>query len=240
MNEHKGLELRLPIKGKSILTVIIVIIIIAIAAGTMMYFKGRKSAAEKYETVIEELEAENEKLSDPVAQYEIASQEINIDLINSEIQDIGELATVEYLFTDAGKYEDSAELFGQDVPFTKKSFIIKWNGTVKAGVRIEEVTAEVDRANKEIVVHIPPAEILSYDPDTDSVEILDEKSSIFNPVKVGDVKKFDAISEDAMKQRAIENGILEKAFENAKKIIQNMLYTDLVKELDFKITFQEM
>ena len=55
--------------------------------------------------------------------------------------------------------------------------------------------------------------------DNSSIETLDEKDGLFNPVKVEDVRTFDTVSKNAMAERAIENGILDKAFENAKEIM---------------------
>ena len=165
---------------------------------------------------------------------------IDIRVINAEIQDIGELATIEYLYTDAGKFEDPAELFGKEIPFsfTTKSFIVKWDGTIKAGVDISKVTAEVNKEKKEIVVHIPEAEILSHEIEDDSIETLDEKDGLFNKIKVEDIREFDINSKAAMEQRAIENGLLDKAFENAKSIIYKLLDTDMVEELEYSITFE--
>ena len=65
---------------------------------------------------------------------------------------------------------------------------------------------------------MPKARILSHQIDKDSIETLDQKDGLFNPVKVEDVRTFDSVSQDAMEERAIENGILDKAFENAKNI----------------------
>ena len=65
-----------------------------------------------------------------MAVYEEASKEVDIRLINSEIQNIGELATIEYMYTDAGKFEDPKSLFGKNIPFTTKSFIAKWDGVI--------------------------------------------------------------------------------------------------------------
>ncbi len=144
---------------------------------------------------------------------------------------------MEYLYTDAGKFEDPKQLFGKDVPFTTKSFIAKWDGVIKAGVDISQVTAEIDNTNKEVIVHIPKAEILSHEIDSDSVETLDQKNGLFNTVKVEDVREFDAKSKDAMEKRAIENGILDKAFENAKNIIEKLIGS-AIQEFEYTIRFE--
>lgn len=207
---------------------------------SIIFVVGYVKAADKYKTVIAELEAENERLSDPVVVYEVATREINISLINSQIQDIGELATVEYLYTDAGKFEDPKQVFGKNIPFTTKSFIAKWDGAIKAGIDISKVVAEVDDANKKIIVTIPKAEILSHEIDNESIETLDQKNGLFNPVKVEDIREFDAVSKDAMEKRAIENGILDKAYENAKGIIYRLVNTELVQELEYSIEFEDV
>lgn len=227
-------------KGKLIVFALILLGILIVVL--LIFVKGYKSASQKYDEIVKELEAEVQRLSDPVAVYEQASKEVDINIINSEIQDIGELATVEYLYTDAGKFEDPAKIFGKDIPFsfTTKSFIAKWDGVIKAGVDISQVAAEIDKDNKIITVHIPDAEILSHEIDNDSIETLDQKDGLFNAVKVEDVRTFDAISKDAMNQRAIENGLLDKAFENAKGIIKKLICTDVVEEQGYIVRFVEI
>ena len=98
---------------------------------------------------------------------------------------------------------------------------------------------EVSAANKEIIVCVPEAEILSHEIDNESIETLDEKNGLFNPIKVEDVREFDGISKDAMEQRAVENGLLEKAQENAESIIYKLIDTDAVRELEYTITFKK-
>lgn len=229
-------------KIKSFIVLAVVIVAVLVVAGAVIRIKSYQDAEGKYEAAIKELEEEVDRLSNPVVAYEEATRTVDISVVNAEIQSIGELATIEYLYTDAGKYEDAAELFGKEIPFsfTTKSFIAKWDGSIKAGVDISKVTAEVDDAAKEIVVHIPKAEILSHEIDDDSIETLDERNGLFNKLKVEDIREFDAISKEAMEKRAIENGLLDKAYENAKEIIRRLIDTGLVEELDYTITFEEI
>lgn len=203
-----------------------------------IFIKGYSTAKQRYEDVIAELEAEVERLSEPIAVYEEASKEVDIKVINAEIQNIGELATIEYLYTDAGKFEDPKQLLGKNIPFTTKSFIAKWDGVIKAGVDVNKVIAEIDNDSKEIIIHIPKAEILSHEIDENSIETLDQRDGLFNTVKVEDVRKFDAISKEAMQERAVENGILDKALKNAKSIIGKPINHDAVQELGYKIHFE--
>ena len=114
--------------------------------------------------------------------------------------------------------------------------MLKWDGTIKAGIDIENVKITYNKIKKTITVDIPKAKIISHEPDENSFETLDQKDGLFNPVKVEDVRVFDAESKAAMEERAIKNGLLEKAEENAQNIIENMLLAN--PELkDYKIEF---
>jgi hypothetical protein len=216
----------------------LIFILILACIVLFIYVRGYANASHKYEEMIQNLEAEVARLSDPVAVYEEASAEIDISLIKSEIRSIGELATIEYLYTDAGKFEDTAELFGYNLPFsfTTKSFIAKWDGVIKAGVELSEIAVEVNQTAKEIIIQIPAAKILSHEIDQQSIEILDQRNGLFNPIDVEDVRNFSSLSKEAMETRAIENGILEKAYTNAKDIIAKLVFTQALKDMGYTVT----
>lgn len=207
------------------LVCVIVLVVFAFA-----WFSGRSHASEFAEDEINRLRTEisnrekeiQELLDTPIIATPVAP-EINLDTIYSEIVDVGELATVEYLFTDAAKFSDSLQYNDWNIPFTEKSFVIKWNGVIKAGVKLEEVDITVDEKAGKIVIFMPPAQILSYIVDRDSIEVLDERDSIFNNITIDDKTKFDATTEEAMRQRAIDNGLLDKAQKNAQDIIKRLL-----------------
>ena len=84
----------------------------------------------------------------------------------------------------------------------------------------------------------PQAKILSHEISEESIETLDEKNGFFNSIKIDDVRAFDTVSKEAMEQRAIENGILDKAYENAKAIIHKLVATGIPEEVEYTITFQ--
>ena len=227
-------------KAKRTMIAVCIVTAFLFVVVTAIFIKGYMSAKQKFENEKVALIEEIERLSDPVAVYETASKEVDIHVINTEIQSIGELATMEYLYTNASKFEDPVKIFGKSVPFslTTKSFIVKWDGIIKAGVNISEVTAAADKENKKIIIQMPAAEILSHEIDNDSIETLDQKNGLFNKITVEDVKEFDAVSKTAMENRAVENGLLEKAFENAKGIIESLVNNEAVKELGYTIEFE--
>ena len=165
-------------------------------------------------------------------------------MISSKIQNIGELVTIEYLYTDAGKFEKNAELFDKKINWgvTTKTFLAKWDGAIKAGVDISQILVEVDNDKKEIVISIPYAKITSHEIHRESFEVLDEKAGLFNPIKVEDVNELEMVTQDEMEERAIENGLLDKAFENAKATIESLVdsvvNSEREEEQKYKIMFK--
>ncbi|MBR3973560.1 MAG: DUF4230 domain-containing protein [Oscillospiraceae bacterium] len=222
-------------------TIIALIVFIAILLIVLtLFITGYRTATKKYNAIIAELEDELNRLSDPIIVYDEASREVNIALIEYEIANIGELATIEYLYTDAGKFEDPIEFFGHDIKLglTTKSFIAKWDGIIKAGIDLEKVTVAVNEGKKEITIYLPNATILSHEIDENSIETFDEKDGLFNPLKVDDIRTFDAVTKNAMEKRAIESGILEKATDNAKDIIAKLVLTDVLERLGYSLSFE--
>lgn len=223
-------------KLKSVIAVIIIIAIVA--AGGLIYYNAYRSAEEKFQDQIADLVQQIEDMKKGANKYVLVTQEVVLNTIDSELKEIGELASMEYNYTNAGKYSDPKQVFGLDIPFTTKSFIAKWDGTIKAGVKIEKITVKVDDSQKIITIFMPAAEILSHDVDENSVETLNEKDGLFNPVRVEDVRTFDAESAKHMEQKAIENGLLEKAAANAERIIEKLILANPAIAENYKVVFE--
>ena len=223
------------------LAVILAIMLIAAAVawfnGMNIANKNAKQKLAELEKTIQEQQSQIKELKESPIVVSPASPTINLELIHSEINNIGELATTEYLFTDAAKFSDSKQIKNWNIPFTEKSFILRWSGKIKAGVELSKVTIDVDAESKKIVVSVPTAKILSYSVDSDSVEVLNEKDNIFNNISVDDKVKFDAKTEEAMKNRAIENGLIEKAQKNAEDILLRLIQSDPVAHDNYTVEF---
>ena len=206
-----------------------ILIVAGVGGGMLSYFM--KEVNSQKESIAE--------LTEIIEMYEDAEEEIDVAVINADIQGIGELATVDYMYTDAAKYSQPMEFMGTEIPLdiTTKNFVAKWDGTIKAGVDIERVEAEVDKEKKQIIVHIPQAEILSHEIEEESYEVLIEQDGLFNELRIEDIRGFDAETKKLMEEHAIENGILEKALANAKEIIRKLIETGQVEEQDYEVVF---
>lgn len=237
LSELNKLNVITKYKRKLIVSVIVVVIFLIIIG--VIFFNGYSSARKKYETKIAELVEENERLSNQAVALTVATTEVSIDVIDSEIQDIGEIVTQEYMYTDAGKFSNAKQMFGKDIPLTTKSFLAKWDGSIKAGIKADRISTKLDEESKTITVFLPKAEILSHEIDSESMEILDEKDGLFNSIELENFVEFEAKIKAEMEERAIENGILIKAYDNAQNVIYKLIYTEPVAEAGYSIIFEE-
>lgn len=126
------------------------IIGMALIAALAVFAKQYSSTKQKYEETIAELEAEINSMSEPVAVYEEATKQVDINAINTEIQDIGELATVEYLYTDAGKFEDPKQLLAKMFRLQQNRLLLSGTAALKQGLKSARLPRRLIRIIKRL------------------------------------------------------------------------------------------
>lgn len=145
--------------------------------------------------------------------------EVTNDYISGKLEDIGELATQQVTYSSTEQMEDGS------IPFiNKKSFLMHYSATLKAGIQMDEVKEKI--TDKEVIVTIPHAKVLGKPQvNPDSIKFMDEKRALFNWQTKEDAKKAISLAE-----KDIENNddidttpLLEKADEHAKELIYKVL-----------------
>lgn len=195
-----------------ILIVVIVISIIQMIILGVNYAQNRaasNNAAEKT-SIIEMKEKEDNVLIS-----------VNTETIQDGLQDMGVLITQEYYFTQVEKYtKEKTILF---VLPSSSEMMYSYDGSVLAGIDFEEILIEKDDTNKTITVRIPHSSIQVVTIDKDSFEVYSENDSLWNPIELEDYNVSLAEFEEAAKDKAIENGILERSDEQAVNLIENFI-----------------
>ena len=158
---------------------------------------------------------------------------ITSDLLSQQIQGISELASVEYNYTNMEKYENQATFYGWKVPFTTKSFILSYDGKIKAGIDMSLV--EVHMSGKNINISIPEAKILSHEIDEKSIEVFDETKNIFNQISITDYNQFAIDQKESMENKAKEKGLLEEAQNKAQETIKTFVESMYSSDDEYKI-----
>ena len=197
--------------------VFLLMIILMIAAFIAVRNRTLEKEAEKIAAIMEK-EAELIEEKEP---------SVSSEIIEQDLSDIGELATEEYYYTGVEKYSKNLTYEDFNIPFTDSYFIYSYDGIIKAGIDFKKVRARVDDKDKKILVTLPRATILSTELVDGSLEVFDQSSSIFNPIKVEDVDISQTDLKDKAKNKALESGILNRAEENVQKMIKTFLQRSL-------------
>lgn len=143
------------------------------------------------------------------------------DTIGNEIKDISEFAAMDYRYTNVGKFENQLEFYGWDVPFTSKSFIITYDGSMKLGVDGDKVA--VDVSGNKINITLPEISILSHEIYEDSIEVMDQSKNIFNQIQVEDYTGFANDRKKDMEEKIKTNDVYTQAEERVKSQLKAML-----------------
>lgn len=156
----------------------------------------------------------------------------SVDVVKEKLEGAAELNTGSYLCTDVITKADSKTFKDWKIPFTEKSFIVQYDGIVKAGIK-DLTKADVSQDEDTIIIKLPDVEITGIEIDNDSFEKLDESNNIFNPITVEDLNDAQKDLKDKMEAQAIEKGILDIARENAETVISGML-SDYDVQIEWK------
>ena len=148
---------------------------------------------------------------------------ITSDLLGERLRSAQELATVAYYYTNMGRFENHVDFYGWKVPLTTKSFIVSYDGVIKAGVDLGGVEVEVDETGKTVTVTLPDSGILSHEIPEDSIEVFDESDNVLNRISITDYTSFTGDQKEAMEQRAKDNGLLTSAEEKAREAVDTLL-----------------
>ena len=155
--------------------------------------------------------------------------------IEGKMQEISDLATYKYGYTNTASQESSLKIKNWSVPFTTKRFLVRYDGEIKAGVDLSKVTVKVTENAVEITM--PKATILSHEIDEKSLEVLDETKNLFNRIQIEDYNTFQTEQKKICEEYALERGLLDKAYDNAKKVITEMIHT-VPDAQDYAIVFK--
>ena len=158
-------------------------------------------------------------------------QEAEPVITNSTVSDqlnaLQELVTTEYIYTNAGKYENQNQIYiigqGINIPFTGKRFIVAYDGRIKVGIDISKAKIDVDEAGHTVTVLLPNSQIISHETFEDTLVVLDETNNVFNPISIENYTEFVSGQKADMEQKAIDRGVLTNADQEARAVVHTFL-----------------
>ncbi len=147
--------------------------------------------------------------------------------VSEQINSLKELVTKEYLYTNADKYENQNQVtihkWDVNIPMTTKSFLLAYDGRIKAGIDLSKARINVDEDARTITITLPPSEITSHEIFEDDIRVFDEKDSIFNKITIENYNEFVSEQKLVMEQRAKDMGLLTDADEEGRDALRAFL-----------------
>ena len=195
-----------------VLIAVIVISLIVMTILSVAYIKNKHAS---------DLASEDTSITQMKQKDDKVLVTVSTETIEDGLQDMGILITQEYYFTQVEKYtKEKTVLF---VIPSSSEMLYSYDGAVLAGIDFEQIIVEKDDANKTIIVKIPHSTIQAVTIDKDSFKVYSEDDSLWNPIELEDYNASLKEFEDAAKNKAIDNGILERSDEQAMKLVENFI-----------------
>ena len=162
----------------------------------------------------------------------------SLETVQDGLKAMGELITEEYAFTEVITYSNLKPFLGIDLPGTETNYIASYDGVIRAGIDFAAVTVtQAQRDDGEhLTVTLPKAEIQSTEIDPDSFILYSEKTGLGNPLSASDFNQSLTELEHDAQKHAVDKGVLTRADEQAKLLIERFIQSVLVEEtytLDF-------
>lgn len=159
---------------------------------------------------------------------------ISAELIEDSLKDMGFLITQEYDCTALLNNSKVKSLLGFDLPFTESSYLISYDATVEAGIDFTIISVDVDEEMKEVIIHLPDAQIQNIVIDPNSFIKYEEKDGLGTKMTITDYNDSLQQFESTVTTKAIEKGLLEKAYSNAQALITNFV-RNFIKDTDYRL-----
>ena len=189
----------------------------------------------------EMLAAMERELDDANSLIRAAQPVITSETVSQSVNSLRELVTREYLYTNAGKYENHNEVsissITVGVPLTRKSFTVVYDGRIKAGIDLSKAQISVNDTLRSVTVTLPASEITSHEIFEDTVLSVDERDALFNRNTIDDYNDFLIRQKAAMEEKVRTTGFLTNADREAREIVRSVL--SLLPGMDtYRLTVQ--
>jgi len=143
-------------------------------------------------------------------------------VILERVERLWELSSSKYYYSNVVAFKDKMRIKDFQLPFTEKSFLIKYDGYIKAGINAEDMEILLNEG-KTIKIKLKNSKILDHAIDENSIYVYDEKDSIFNNLSINDI--FSQLSEEKanIEAKLEEKGFFRDTNNNIKMFLEEFL-----------------
>ena len=163
--------------------------------------------------------------------------------VTSKIEEISELATIEYQYECVGYVEGSANFSvgkydtGVKNPLKDKFLVCKGWGKIKAGIDLSQVKIECDPQKKIVNVIMPESKILSNELDENSIEDVNKQVDWLAEVTTEDQNNIRQKIKEKGEECAKKSNILETSNNRAQQVIKDLINNIQKGKGDYEVQF---
>ena len=156
-------------------------------------------------------------------QEELSIQTVRA-IILTKLQNVKELAMVRSNFQSVVHFEEAKKVFGHEVPGTIRKFMLSYTGTVVCGCDLNKVNVGNSFFNRNhLQITLPQSRIFDIYPDLSTVKLHDQDTGIFaDDIKIEDQNREITADLQDVKQRLINEGILQKSNDNIQHLVKSI------------------
>ncbi len=204
------------------------ILLIFVLAGVGAYYGFRQLTC----SVVDPIRAANDQMQTQVAQVLHPTPTILPDPVTivNEVKVLARLETVQYSVEKVITAETGQEILGE--LFGDRLLLIA-HGVVIAGVDLSELTrGDIDVSDGVVQVDLPDPQVFVATLDNDKSRVYDRETGLFRQGDPDLETLARQAAEDEIYQSALDDGILQKANDNAEIFIERLLddlgYDDVI------------
>ena len=142
--------------------------------------------------------------------------------IMDTLSQVLDISTVKYNYSNIVEIKKDKSINNIKIPFTEKTFIIKYNGVINGGVKPEDIEI-INNDEDEICIEINKCQILDHYIDDENIYVYDIKNSIFNKLETQEILDDISSIKNDYENKVINEGFLEEVKENTKVSLENIL-----------------
>ena len=151
------------------------------------------------------------------------------------IEKVAQLSTSKYNYSNIITITKDKSFKNIKIPFSQKSYIVKYNGVVKGGVNIKNINIMKNNKNS-ITIDVNKWGIIDHYIDEENVYVYDMKNALFNRIDVNEVLKELSKSKKEYEKKIIDEGFLKEVQASIRKNLEsnlrNLGYKDII--INFK------
>lgn len=149
-------------------------------------------------------------------------QQKDTSKVLNTIEEVLEISTSKYNYSNITTITKDKSYKNIKIPFTEKSFIIKYNGIIKGGVNAKDISIS-NKSRNSISLDISKCSIIDHYIDENNIYVYDIKNALFNKVQVNEVIEELANSKKEYEEKVIKEGFMKEIQEGVKVSLEKSL-----------------